>query len=78
METVVTVNTKMSVKNVRRMIKISEKKYEVLDDRNHVIATEMDLRTALLLMKAYCEEYYMECVTLTLKELDRCMCEEGN
>lgn len=51
---------------------MSEKKYEVLDDRSHVIATDMDLRTALLLMKAYCEEYYMECVTLTLKEMDRC------
>lgn len=56
---------------------MSEKKYEVLDDRNHVIATEMDLRTALLLIKAYCEEYYMERVTLTLKEMDRCKCESG-
>lgn len=56
---------------------MSEKKYEVLDDRNHVIATEMDLRTALLLMKAYCEEYYMECVTLTLKEMDLCKSEEN-
>lgn len=37
-----------------------------------MIATEMDLRTALLLMKAFCEEYYMETVKLTLKELDRC------
>lgn len=49
-----------------------EKRYEVLDECNHVIATEMDLRTALLLMKAFCEEYYMETVKLTLKELDRC------
>lgn len=57
---------------------MSEKRYEVLDDRNHVIATEMDLRTALLLMKAYCEEYYMECVTLTLKELDKCKSVEGD
>lgn len=51
---------------------MSEKKYEVLDECNHVIATEMNLRTALLLMKAFCEEYYMETVKLTLKELDRC------
>ena len=50
---------------------MSEKRYEVLDECNHVIATEMDLRTALLLMKAFCEEYYMETVKLTLKELDR-------
>lgn len=51
---------------------MSEKRYEVLDECNRVIATEMDLRTALLLMKAFCEEYYMETVKLTLKELDRC------
>ena len=51
---------------------MSEKRYEVLDECNHVIATEMDLRTALLLIKAFCEEYYMETVKLTLKELDRC------
>lgn len=51
---------------------MSEKRYEVLDECNHVIATEMDLRTALLLMKAFCNEYYMETVKLTLKELDRC------
>lgn len=51
---------------------MSEKRYEVLDECNYVIATEMDLRTALLLMKAFCEEYYMETVKLTLKELDRC------
>ena len=51
---------------------MSEKRYEVLDECNHVIATEMDLRTALLLMKAFCDEYYMETVKLTLKELDRC------
>lgn len=51
---------------------MNEKRYEVLDECNHVIATEMDLRTALLLMKAFCEEYYMETVKLTLKELDRC------
>lgn len=51
---------------------MSEKRYEVLDECNHVIATWMDLRTALLLMKAFCEEYYMETVKLTLKELDRC------
>ena len=51
---------------------MSEKRYEVLDECNYVIATGMDLRIALLLMKAFCEEYYMETVKLTLKELDRC------
>lgn len=47
-----------------------EKKYEVVDHLNHVIAKCMDLRTALLLMKAYMEEYYMEKVTLTLREME--------
>ena len=51
---------------------MSEKRYEILDECNHVIATGMDPRTALLLVKAFCEEYYMETVKLTLKELDRC------
>lgn len=47
---------------------MSEKKYKVIDELNHVIANSMDLRTALLLMRAYCEEYFMESVKLTLME----------
>lgn len=49
---------------------MSEKKYKVVDSLDHIIADGMDLRTALLLMKAYCEEYYMEKVKLTLEEIE--------
>lgn len=55
---------------------MSEKKYEVVDELNHVVARDMDLRTALLLMRAYCEEYYMEHVKLTLRELDNAASKE--
>ena len=47
---------------------MSEKKYMVIDDRGHVLAGDMNLQTALLLMKAYCEEYYNENIRLTLEE----------
>ena len=57
---------------------MSEKKYKVIDDLNHVIADSMTLEMALLFMKAYCQEYYMECVTLTLKECERCECVNDN
>jgi len=59
---------------------MSEKKYKVIDELNHVIASNMDLRTALLLMKAYCEEYFMENVKLTLMEEVACKmaCDSDN
>ena len=47
---------------------MSEKKYRVIDSLNRTIASNMSLEIALLFMKAYCQEYFMECVTLTLKE----------
>ena len=53
-----------------------EKKYKVIDTCNNVIAERMSLQTALLLIKAYCEEYYLEHVKLTLKEEDTCICQE--
>ena len=51
---------------------MSEKRYKVIDELGHVIANNMNLRTALLLIKAYCEEYFMEHVNLTLKEEELC------
>lgn len=51
---------------------MNEKKYEVVDYLNRVIASGMTLEMALLFMKAYCQEYYMERVTLTLREPERC------
>jgi hypothetical protein len=53
---------------------MSEKKYKVIDSNNHVIAEGMALEYALLFMKAYCEEYFMEKVTLALKEHEKCEC----
>lgn len=51
---------------------MSEKKYKVIYELNYVIASNMDLRTALLLMRAYCEEYFMENIKLTLMEEVAC------
>ena len=50
---------------------MSEKKYEVIDFCDEVIATNMTLETALLLMKSYCKEYYMEDIRLVLKECQK-------
>lgn len=52
---------------------MSEKKYKVIEN-NRVIAEGMTLEMALLFMKAYCQEYFMEYITLTLKEHERCEC----
>ena len=59
---------------------MSEKKYKLIDEYNHVIAEGMDLEIALLFIKAYCREYFMENITITLKEHERCesvRCDEG-
>ena len=53
---------------------MSEKKYKVMERDNRVVAEGMTLEMALLFMKAYCQEYYMEDITLTLKEHERCEC----
>ena len=53
---------------------MSEKKYSVIEGEYHVIAENMPLDIALLLMQAYCEKYYMEHVTLTLREEDGDVC----
>lgn len=50
---------------------MSEKKYEVIDCCDEVIATNMTLEIALLLMKSYCNEYYMEDIRLILKECEK-------
>ena len=50
---------------------MSEKKYKVIDRFNHVIADGMTLEMALLFMKAYCNEFYMEEIKLTLMERER-------
>ena len=47
---------------------MNEKKYEVIERDGGIIASNMTLEVALLFMKAYCNEYYMSCITLTLRE----------
>ena len=55
---------------------MGEKKYKVADHMNRIIASDMTLEIALLFMKAYCQEYYRECVTLTLREMEVCSARE--
>lgn len=69
-EKVLDLNAIAKERSKRKDIVMEEKKYEVIDSLNHVIATDMNLRTALLLMKAYCEEYYMERANVTLREME--------
>ena len=53
---------------------MSEKKYRVIERDQYVIAEGMTLEIALLFIKAYCQEYNMAYITLTLKEHERCVC----
>lgn len=46
---------------------MSENKYTVLIDTCVVLATGMTLDDALLFMKAYCEKYYRDYTSLTLR-----------
>lgn len=47
---------------------MEEKQFEIYDNTNR-LATNMSLNTALILIKAYCYEYYNENVNLTLVEM---------
>ena len=47
---------------------MSEKKYQVLNERMQILADNMSLEMALLFMKAYTQEYYNEHINLTLSE----------
>lgn len=46
---------------------MNENKYTVLIDTCVVLATGMTLDDALLFMKAYCEKYYLDYISLTLR-----------
>lgn len=48
---------------------MSCKKYEVLRGAS-VLAQGMELDLALLFIRAYCQEYYMEPIKLTLREME--------
>lgn len=51
---------------------MSEKKYMVVERDGNVLAEGMTLDIALLFMKAFCREYFMSYITLTLREHERC------
>lgn len=47
---------------------MSEKRYAVIDERGNVLASEMSLDIALVLVKGIVNEYYGEKLELTIKE----------
>lgn len=53
---------------------MEEKKYKVLIN-NEVVAKDMDIRTATVLVRALFEEYYNDyTMTVTIKQEDRAVC----
>ena len=53
---------------------MEEKKYKVLIN-NEVVAKDMDIRTATVLVKALFEEYYNDCtMAVTINQEDRVIC----
>lgn len=53
-----------------------EKKYRVFIN-NEVVAKDMDIKTATVLIRALFEEYYNDCLmTISIKEEDRAVCAE--
>ena len=50
---------------------MNERKDRVIDTFNNVLAENMNLEMALLFLKAYCEEYYLENTKLTLEKIKR-------
>lgn len=53
---------------------MEEKKYKVLIN-NEVVAKDMDIRTATILVRALFEEYYNDCtMAVTINQEDRVIC----
>lgn len=50
---------------------MNERKYRVIDIFNNVLAENMNLQMALLFLKAYCEDYYLDNLKLTLEVMKR-------
>ena len=48
---------------------MNEKRYAVIDERGNVLASEMSLDMALVLIKGIVNEYYGEKFELTVKEI---------
>ena len=55
---------------------MEEKKYKVLIN-NEVVAKDMDIRTATVLVRALFEEYYNDhSMTISIKEMERTVCND--
>ena len=56
---------------------MSEKKYKVIDKLGHVLADNMSLDIALVLVKGYANEYYNELLSIRIEEdkVGRGVCE---
>ena len=56
---------------------MSEKKYKVIDKFGHVLADNMSLDIALVLIKGYASEYYNEPLSIRIEEdmIGRGVCE---
>ena len=55
---------------------MEEKKYKVLIN-NEVVAKDMDIRTATVLVRALFEEYYNDhSMTISIKEMERAVCND--
>ena len=53
---------------------MSERKYEVLMN-DTIVAQEMDIRTAMILVRALFEEYYKDhTMIVSIKEMERTEC----
>ena len=47
---------------------MSEKKYKVIDKFGHILADNMSLDIALVLVKGYANEYYNELLSVRIEE----------
>lgn len=47
---------------------MSEKKYKVIDKFGHILADNMSLEIALVLVKGYASEYYNEPLSIRIEE----------
>ena len=47
---------------------MSEKKYKVIDKFGHILANNMSLDIALILVKGYASEYYNEPLSIRIEE----------
>lgn len=49
---------------------MSEKKYKIIDEYGHTIATGMSLYIAIVLIKGYADTYYNELLSLRIEEIN--------